>query len=321
MAVATRSVLKAGTPDTFAVHVHDVYKRFGDRTALDGVDLRARYGEVHGLLGRNGAGKTTLLRVLLGLIRRDAGSVYLLGRPLQATGDAVPDGVAGFVDTPAFYPYLSARANLILLARLDGRAGNGIVGDLLQRVGLSSSADLQVGGYSTGMRQRLGIAAALLRRPRVLLLDEPTSSLAPAGAREVRDVVRGLAEEGVAVVFSSHDMAEVEEVCTTLTIIDRGRLLFSGSAEEMRAATAGVVHLLQTSDDEKALEIARLQAGVTVATSRDGDLEIRGDTPSLDAFVIALGRSAVAVRSLERRVPSLESSFLHMTDRSGSSAS
>ncbi len=320
-AVAIRSVPKAGTPDTCAVHLHGVYKRFGDRRALDGIDLCAQYGEVHGLLGPNGAGKTTLLRVVLGLIRRDAGSVFLLGRPMQPAGDAVPESVAGFVETPAFYPYLSARANLALLARLDGRAGDGMVVDLLQRVGLSLWADQTVSGYSTGMRQRLGIAAALLRRPRVLLVDEPTSSLDPAGAREVRALIRGLANDGVCVVFSSHDMAEVEELCSTLTIIDRGRLVYAGTVSELRATTAGPAHLLRTSDDEKALEIGRQLRGLSITASGDGSLEVSCDVALLDAFVIALGRAGVAVRSLEHRVPTLESLFLDLTDRAGSTPS
>jgi ABC-2 type transport system ATP-binding protein len=192
-------------------------KRFGERRAVSAIDLRVRRGEIHGLLGPNGAGKTTLLRMLLGLVEPDAGEVRLLGRGPGTAPSPTPNGVAGFVDTPRFYPYLSGRRNLDLLARLDGPTDRSRVVEVLEQVGLRSDADAKVGGYSAGMRQRLGLAAALLRAPRLLLLDEPTSSLDPAGARDLREHVRRLAKDGVGVLLSSHDMGEVEERCSTLT--------------------------------------------------------------------------------------------------------
>ncbi len=209
-----------------AVEALGVSKRYGSRAALAGVDLVVGPGQLHGLLGPNGAGKTTLMRVLLGLVRRDAGTVRLLGHDLNSMQSAVPMGVAGFVEAPAFYPYLSARGNLALLSRLDGMNGSGgrdRVDAALDRVGLCNDADVAVGAYSAGMRQRLGLAASLLRSPSLLLLDEPTSSLDPAAARDVRGLIRRLATEGVAVVLSSHDMLEVEALCGSLTIIDHGR--------------------------------------------------------------------------------------------------
>src|ERR1700722_409134 len=185
-----------------ALETREVSKRFGDTCAVDSVDLTVERGEVRGLLGPNGAGKTTLLRMLLGLIRPDAGEIELLGQPLEGSGSVALHGVGGFVEDPAFYPYLSGRVNLRLLARLDGNGGSGRSGgsrgldgsdrgleatidEALTRVGLGQRGDDRVGGYSTGMRQRLGIAAALLRSPRLLLLDEPTSGLDPAGARAI----------------------------------------------------------------------------------------------------------------------------------------
>ena len=299
--------------DSLALRAHGVSKRFGDRQALDGVDLTARYGEVHGLLGPNGAGKTTLLRVVLGLIRRDAGSLDLLGRRVEFVGGGVPAAVGGFVETPSFYPYLSARTNLAALARLDGDPSGLTVRDLLGEVGLAAAADQPVGGYSAGMRQRLGIAAALLRRPRLLLLDEPTSSLDPAGARDVTALIRRLAEEGVAIVFSSHDMIEVEALCAALTVIDHGRVVFSGTSAEMRAATSAPMHVLRTSDEARALALARGRAGADVTLAPDGGLEVRADQAWLDAYVIALGQNGVAVRSLQRVDPTLESLFLQLT--------
>ncbi len=260
------------------------------------------------------------MRVLLGLVRRDAGAVRLLGCDLHSTAGPLPDGVAGCVETPAFYPYLSGRRNLSLLARLDGDnqiAASDAVGSLLEQVGLAAEADVAVGGYSAGMRQRLGLAAALLRSPRLLFLDEPTSALDPAGAREVRTIARRLADEGAAVVLSSHDMAEVEQLCSVLTVLNHGRVVFSGSIEELRTLAPAAVHaLLRTSDDRAALDLASQRAGVKaqlVPATDDGGLEVSADIEALDAYVIALGREGVAVRALECRPRSLESLFLDLT--------
>jgi ABC-2 type transport system ATP-binding protein len=301
-----------------ALEAIGVSKTFGTRDALCRVDLIAQRGEVHGLLGPNGAGKTTLMRILLGLVRRDAGTVQLLGCGIDAVPDALPGGVAGLVEVPAFYPYLSGRANLALLARLDGvsrSSGRRGVDSALEQVGLAAQADTAVAGYSAGMRQRLGLAAALLRSPQLLFLDEPTSALDPSGARDVRALARRLADEGAAVVLSSHDMAEVEELCTAVTILDSGRVVFSGTTDDLRQRAPAAVHALRTSDDGAARAIASRWPCVTVASGRDGALEISTDVETLDGYIIALGRAGVAVRALERRTRSIESLFLELTTR------
>jgi ABC-2 type transport system ATP-binding protein len=298
-----------------SVEAHDVSKRYGSVEALKGVGLTARPGDVHGLLGPNGAGKTTLLRVLLGLVPRDAGTVRLLGADLDA-GPALPDAVAGFVETPAFYPYLSGRANLALLDRLDGqgrRDRRQRVSAVLDRTGLGSHADVAVGGYSAGLRQRLGLASALLRCPRLLLLDEPTSAIDAAGARDVRGMMQQLADDGAAIVFSSHDLDTVEQVCSTISVIDRGRMLFSGAIDELRAIAPDAAHLLRTSDDARALRMAAGAEGVRVTPGEDHSLLVRADEGALDRYVIALGCGGVAIRHLERRARSLESLFLELT--------
>jgi ABC-2 type transport system ATP-binding protein len=298
-----------------ALEALGVAKRYGDRAALCGVDLVASAGEVHGLLGPNGAGKTTLLRVLLGLVRRDAGTVRLLGHRVDTFAGPVPTGVAGFVDTPFFYPYLSGRRNLELVSSLDLLGGDAVsVTDVIERVGLASHADAAVRGYSAGLRQRLGLAAALLRMPRLLLLDEPTSSLDPATARAVRAITRQLAAAGASIVLSSHDMTEVEELCTAVTIVDQGRVIFTGSVDSLRTAGGTVICDLRTSDDDAALAIARRHPGVTIAAGvAERPMEVRGLPAALDELVIALGRAGIAVRHLQQRSHSLETTFLQLT--------
>jgi ABC-2 type transport system ATP-binding protein len=317
-------------PVAFAIEASGIVKRFDSRDALAGVDLFVRAGRLHGLLGPNGAGKTTLMRVLLGLMRADAGAVRLLGRP-AAFGEPLASPVAGFVETPGFYPYLSAERNLALLARLDDRrsspppggAGFGRpsnrherrdrVRAALTQVGLEAT-DVAVAGYSAGMRQRLGLAAALLRSPKLLFLDEPTSSLDPAGARDVRALLRQLRTAGTTIVLSSHDMTEVEELCSDLTVIDAGRVVFSGTIDELRRRAPAAAYAMRTSDDGAALEIARRHPRVRVRQLSIGSaLEIGADASALDTYVIALGQAHIAVRLLERRVRSLESLFFDLT--------
>ena len=188
-----------------------------------------------------------------------------------------------------------------------------IVDRALEQVGLGAHADLAVAAYSAGMRQRLGIAAALLRSPRLLFLDEPTSSLDPAGARDARALARRLADEGAAVVLSSHDLTEVEELCGAITVINHGRVAFSGTVDELRARAPAAVHGMHTSNNRAARDLAARQPGVKVAPADDGGLEVSADTAALDAYVIALGCAGVAVRALERRARSLESLFLELT--------
>ena len=306
------------TSAPLAIEVRGIRKRYGGRDVLADVNLLVRPGCLHGLLGPNGAGKTTLMRVMLGLIQADAGSVHLLGAPVRATTDPLAAGVAGYVETPALYPYLSGRRNLSLLARLDNGASSdrrARIEQVLEQVGLSTQVDIAVSGYSAGMRQRLGLAAALLRSPRVLLLDEPTSSLDPRAAREVRALVKRLAERGVAIVLSSHDMAEVEELCDELTVINHGQVVYAGSVEELRVRAPAALHVLHTSDDNTAHDLGSRQRGLKVRPSsgEEGGLELAGNTDALDAYTIALGQAGVGLRLLERRTRSLESLFLELT--------
>src|SRR5947209_19278726 len=223
-------------------------KRYGDVVAVDGVDLTVAPGDVYGFLGPNGAGKTTALRILLGLVRPHAGSLALFGRDPLLHGVQALESVAGFVEAPSFYPYLSGRKNLELVAALDGGQAAGRIDDALETVELRDRARHKVGGYSHGMKQRLGIAGALLRNPRLMLLDEPATGLDPAGMRDMRRLIHRLAEGGMTVLLSSHQLAEVEELCNRVGIIRAGRIAYQGTLEELRAGS-GTGYRLRTTDD------------------------------------------------------------------------
>ncbi len=316
MACHTHSLSFGAVTTGPPVCVRGLVKRYGDKQALDGIELEVQPGELRGLLGPNGAGKTTLLRALFGLIRPDAGSIELLGRA-RGTGRAVPlDGVAGFVEQPAFYPYLSGRANLELLSEIDDVTGRGL-DDALEQVGLGARARDRVGGYSTGMRQRLGIAAALLRQPRLLLLDEPTSGLDPEGTRAVSALLRALSEQGVAVILSSHLIGELEAICHSYTIIRDGRVVWDGSASRLEDEAPGSVYSLSTSDDRRAIEVARA-IGMQASFAPDvRGVRLVARPEALDAYTIELGRHGLGVRRLELLVSPLESMFFALTEGGG----
>jgi ABC-2 type transport system ATP-binding protein len=296
-----------------AVRASGLVKQFETTCAVDGVDLIVAEGEVRGLLGPNGAGKTTLLRLLFGLVAPDQGQIELFGHPLGSGESVDLDGVAGFVEEPTFYPYLSGRVNLELFGELDGGVASERVEEVLDLVGLAARGGDRVSGYSTGMRQRLGIAAALLRSPRLLLLDEPTSGLDPAGARDMARLVRRLAGEGTAVLLSSHLIGDLENVCDSFTVLRLGKVVWDGTAQQLLAQAPGSAYRLATSDDARAVDLAAHHPSVHVTTSPTGELRlaVRG---SVDAYVLDLGRSDIAVRRLELVVSPLESMFFALTN-------
>jgi ABC-2 type transport system ATP-binding protein len=301
----------------YAVRASGLSKRFEATLAVDGVDITVAPGEVRGLLGPNGAGKTTLLRMLFGLIGPDDGSVELLGRDFDGLGGEALDEVGGFVEEPSFYPYLSGVANLELLARLDGGPSKAAVAEALAKVGLESRGEDRVAGYSTGMRQRLGLAAALLRSPRLLLLDEPTSGLDPAGTQAVTTLVRNLAADGVAVLLSSHQIGELERVCDSYTVMRRGRVVWDGSAAELIPAAPASAYALATNDDEAALRIAAAHPDVRAGRARRGGLALAVAADRLDDFVLALGDARIAVRRLDLLASPLETMFFTLTADEG----
>ncbi len=285
-------------------------KRYGPRPALSGLDLQLAPGQVHGLVGRNGAGKSTLLRMLLGLTAPDEGRLRVLGR-----SGGGGEGVAGFVGSPRFWPYLDVRRTLQLLCELDGRRGTDRVAGLLSLVGLEDRATQRVSSLSTGGRQRLGLAAALLRAPRLLLLDEPATGLDPAGARDLRTVVSQLADSGVAVLLSSHDLTEVADLCHTVTVLREGRTAWSGSLADLRVAAGDPVVAVTTSDDARARTTAAASAGVALLPGAETGvgLQVRAGEQALDAYVLALAREGVAVRTLRPEDDVLARTFFELT--------
>ncbi|MFF2363261.1 ABC transporter ATP-binding protein [Streptomyces sp. NPDC058122] len=303
-----------------AVRARGITKCFGDVVALDGVDLDVARGRIHGLAGPNGAGKTTLLGLLLGLAVADEGRLEILGTRV-GRALAAPGGVAGFVDGPGLYPSLTARQNLTALAALRGRkARSAGVDDVLGQVGLTDVADDPARGYSLGMRQRLGLAAALLTEPRLLVLDEPSNGLDPAGKRHVHGVLDRLAASGTAVVLSSHRMDDLQALCSEVTILATGRVVFSGPLGKLAAENRELDYRLLTSDPAAARSLALDTAGIRVvddaAPRHAADaLVVRAPVPAVDDLVVRLVGAGVALRELAPVVSPLEAAFLTLTEQ------
>lgn len=306
---------------TPAVRARGITKSFGDVVALDGVDLDVPAGQVHGLVGPNGAGKTTLLGLVLGLAVADGGELEILGTPVGRSL-ATPHGVAGFVDGPGLYPSLTARQNLSALASLRGQdVGRAAAVDrALDQVGLIGVADDRAGGFSLGMRQRLGLAAALLTRPRLLVLDEPTNGLDPAGKHHVHRVLTGLADTGTAVFVSSHRMDDLDAICSEVTLLAAGRVVFSGPVAKLAAESGEVDYRLLTSDPVTATRVAAETVGLRLLPGREAGrhaeaLLVRGSVRALDHLVVRQVEAGVAVRELAPVISPLEAAFLALTEK------
>jgi len=303
---------------TPTVRARGITKYFGEVVALDGVDLDVAPGQIHGLVGPNGAGKTTLLGLLLGLAVADSGTLEILGTPV-GRALAVPEGVAGFVDGPGLYPSMTARQNLASLAALSGLETLKIE-DAIDQVGLSDVADDRVRGFSLGMRQRLGLAAALLTKPRLLILDEPSNGLDPGGKKHVYGVLRQLAADGAAVMLSSHRMDDIETLCSEVTILSTGRVSFSGPISKLATENSELDYRVLTSNPVLARRLARETPGVRLredeATQDDVELLIiSAPVPALDCYVKRLVGDDVAVRELAPVVSPLEAAFLALTEQ------
>jgi ABC-2 type transport system ATP-binding protein len=279
---------------------------------VGGVDITVRTGDVYGYLGPNGAGKTTSLRMMLGLIRPTEGSVRLFGRDPQVTVRAL-EGVAGFVEAPTFYPYLSGRRNLELLAAFDGDGAAERIDQGLELVELSHRQRDRVGGYSHGMRQRLGIAAALLRNPKLLLLDEPTTGLDPGGMRDMRVLIRRLAGEGITIMLSSHILTEVEDVCNRVAIVRSGKIVYEGEIADLKR-TPGMTYTLSTTDDQRALAVCRAQRGIEDVRLERNQVMFTADDGAVADLSQALIEAGALIRALTPQTATLEDLFFSLVE-------
>jgi len=297
------------------VELRGLRKTYGELVAVDDVTLTVRPGDVFGYLGPNGAGKTTSLRMMLGLIAPTAGDVRLFGEDPIADPVAALSDVAGFVEEPAFYPYLTGRRNLEMLAALDGGDGEHI-DEVLRLVELDGRAGDRVRGYSHGMRQRLGLAAALMRSPKLLLLDEPTTGLDPAGMRDMRDMVRRLAGEGITILLSTHLMSEVEQLCNRLAIIQLGRIRYEGELADLVARSDGH-YRLDATDPARAAEICRTIPGIRDVAAEDGSVWFAADPDAAASVSVRLAQDGIGVRALVPSGRSLEERFFEITEGDG----
>ena len=295
-------------------HVTKTYRsRGGPTRAVDDLTMAIPTGGVHGFLGPNGSGKTTTIRILLGLIRPNSGTVRVMGAEVPDGLSAVTGSIGALVETPQLFGAFSGRRNLQILARL-GELADTRVEEMLELVGLRDRGDDRVKGYSLGMRQRLAIAAAMLKDPTLLILDEPTNGLDPAGMVEVRELVRRLGSDGTTTVFlSSHLLAEIEAVCDAVTILQRGRLVASGSVAEVLARAGSGDRLTVTFDGDPAAAVAALTAqGFTASAVGPGTVVVE----SADGARVnwALGSAGIWAHGIAAQRLDLEQAFLNLTE-------
>jgi ABC-type multidrug transport system ATPase subunit len=290
------------------VETHGLGKRYGDRiVAVDGLDLSVRRGEVYGFLGPNGAGKTTTLRMLLGLIRPTTGAALVLG-----AAPGTPEGLrrlGALIESPTFYPYLSGRDNLRVLARYAGVPETRIA-PVLEEVDLAPRAGDRFGTYSLGMKQRLGIAAVLLKDPELLVFDEPTNGMDPAGMAEMRPFIRSLGRDNRTVLLSSHLMSEVEQICDRVGVISRGRLVGEGTVDELRGREGLWLRADPAGEAERVLRSLR---GIDEVALVDGGLRVAADPVAAATINRALVEAGIAVSELRPERASLEKVFLELT--------
>jgi ABC-2 type transport system ATP-binding protein len=300
----------------YAIQTQGLTKSFGSHNAVDAIDLHVPRGSIFGFLGPNGSGKTTTIRMLLGLAEPSAGFISVLGHDIpDKAGDALPH-VGALVEGPAFYPYLSGRDNLARFDSADSKADpktrSARIEAALTRVGLTAARDKKVHAYSLGMKQRLGIANALLQPRELLILDEPTNGLDPQGTREVRTLIRDLAAQGITIFISSHLLLEIEQICSHLAVMSAGKIVAQGSIEEL--SFSEILNLnLRTPDIDKA-----------ITTLNSLDIEARNEGGAIKANIIhnfiapetivdALVKAGVKIQGFTLEAPKLEERFVSLT--------
>ena len=290
-------------------------KRYGRVQAVDDLSLNVPRGRIFGLLGPNGSGKTTLMSMLLGLVRPTAGSFTLFGTPPESGGlDRQLHRIGALIETPTFYPYLSGRNNLAYFQGISGRGNPQELDFLLEQVGLGGRGGDKFQTYSLGMKQRLGLAYTLLGDPELLVLDEPTNGMDPAGMAEVRELIRGLAGENRTVILSSHLLNEVEQVCDSVAILSHGRLIAQGNVAELLQERGRPQVRLRTTDGRKAYEILNALAWVDSVSVDNGYLVAGVDPDRSWEITAALSRNEVYVAEMAPAQMSLEQYFLDVTE-------
>lgn len=300
-----------------ALELRGLTKRYGALTAVSSVSLTVAPGEILGLLGPNGSGKSTTLNLVMGFIKPNAGEVIIDGHSLRSAPRAALREVGGLVEGSAFYPYLSGRLNLNLIARLRGLPA-GRVEEVLKLVDLTRAAQRPFGDYSQGMRQRLGVAAALMHRPRLVVLDEPTSGLDPAGTREMRALLPRIAAEGTTIMLASHLLSEVEQVCTRVAIMQAGTIIADGTVESLMAQRPRWRVRVTPAERPRAAEVLRSVLGARGVEVSEEDLLV--DAPAGGADInCTLIDAGIVASELEPLVPTLESIFIELTEPTPSS--
>ena len=298
-----------------AIAAVNLSKRYGAVYAVDHANFTIERGEVVGFLGPNGAGKTTALRMLAGLIRPTSGERRILNQPVP--GPALRH-VGTMIEEPSFYPYMSGRDNLRYAARLRGEVSDRRVDEVLEFVKLDLAANKRVKAYSQGMRQRLGLARALLAEPEVLMLDEPTNGLDPVGIAEIRENLRAVANRGVTVLISSHILAEIEKVVGRILAINKGKILYDGSLQLLlRRLDASAVSMRLSGPDLPALQGALTDRGLTPTMIGSEALRVSLPTAEADGLVRSLALAGVALSEVRREVDDLEGAYLRLIQDSG----
>ena len=253
---------------TIILQIDNLSKAFGSVTAVDSANLRVQQGEVFGFLGPNGAGKTTTIGMVLGLIHPSAGSIRLFDQPVTPGSNSALKKVGSLIGAPSLVPYLSAKENLRLVARLHASVDDGRIDEVLTLVGLTEAANRKVKGFSTGMKQRLGLGMALLHRPALIILDEPTNGLDPAGMREVRTLIRQLADDGITIFLSSHLLHEVEQVCDRIAVINKGQIVAQGAVADLLNQQGQTVRLKVTDPAQAEKLLATLPEATVTSNKR-----------------------------------------------------
>ena len=298
------------------IETDSLTKHYGDIVAVDGLSMSVPRGHVFGLLGPNGSGKTTTMSMLLGLVSPTSGDFNLFG-----SSDGLEQAlhrVGAIIESPSFYPYLTGRQNLLYFQGISGRGAPQDIDGLLERVGLEGRGDHRFRTYSLGMKQRLGLAYSLLGDPELLFLDEPTNGMDPAGMAEVRDLIRSLGTGGRTVLLSSHLLHEVEQVCDSVAILSKGKLIAQGGVADLLRSQDEI--RIKTTDNAKAVEVLSTLDWLEDVKTEDGEVVVAAPSDRVPELSTTLGRSEVYVTEISTGQKSLESYFLEVTGDDGESA-